>query len=109
MHSCGTGLCAGTRSGDEALETVVPPSGAPVASTASLEQGMAYRLRASGNFANGTAGRRCDAEDCFDSGGPSCGVEDRCGNPTSVDIGLAVDDRVVDLDRWRSSAPDGCA
>ncbi|MBA3414128.1 MAG: hypothetical protein H0U10_02750, partial [Chloroflexia bacterium] len=90
--------------GDGVLDTVVVPStGGTVASIITLEQGVAYRLRASGDFANGTGGRRCDAEYCFSSSNPQTGSEDLCGSPTSVDIGLAVDDRSVDLDknpRW---------
>lgn len=72
----------------------VPVDGSTVFSKSVLEAGITYRLRASGSFFIGGPGF-ADAEYAFN--GSLLTVIDHCfGLPSEVDIGIGVDDALVD-------------
>ena len=71
----------------------VPVDGTAVVSSTVLQAGVVYAVIASGQFANGAD--LCDAE--YSANASLTLIQDNCQNsPAGVDIGLAIDDLILD-------------
>jgi hypothetical protein len=93
------------------VETLnVPTDGSTVTSTLSLENGTAYKLRASGTFHVGVRGDSTGDAEYADFSNVPGSVVDSCGDSSSVvDLGLGVNDAVNDSSkspRWGPFAND---
>lgn len=80
------------------LETIeVPTNEIGVISTTVLENGVTYKIRASGTFPIGGPGDGLADAEYADFSNPPASLLDNCGNvETGVDLGIGINDEVID-------------
>ena len=85
---------------------VVPVDGSAVSSAMILESGKTYKLRASGTFTIGVVGDGLADAEYADFSNPPASLQDHCANdPAGVDLGIGIDDAVIDSIRVPNWGP----